>query len=50
MTDNKLQRIQNYIVNEINILKEELKDKTLYKKNPYPQEVSVVQNIEDREE
>lgn len=42
MTENKIIEIQNYVSEEIKNLNEELKDLNNYKRNPYPDQTSVI--------
>lgn len=50
MTDEKNQIIKSHVSEQIKILNEELNDRSLYKKNSHPDELSFVENIEEGEE
>ena len=50
LNEDKIEFIKKYVTDEIIKLESELRDKTLYKKNPYPNEILVMHDIPESEE
>lgn len=50
MDDTKRKTIQTYVNEQVSILKKEILDPDNYKKNPYPDQVDIIQTIKEEGE